>query len=596
MTSPITSKITRAMTYGLTAPLGTIMGQGGVTTPAFVSAIAPNISLALDFANNQAWAGGATVTPASLLTCARASPQDDYAVNAAGLLLPFAANVPRITSKGLLSELSRTNVCLWSRDLTNAAWVAVNTTVLKDQTGADGAANSGCSLTATLALGTVLQVITDASKARRVSAFVKRLVGTGTIQMTLDAGTTWTNITVTASYTQLTIPSQTLANPTVGFRIGTSGDSIAVDFIHCENGASVTSPIFTTTASVTRAADVITITDTTAKARALASKSVLFNLVFVNFVTQSIFLSFSNNSQLIDSVANTSLRIQPTSQSPAATAVIPSSQTLSSPLEVATSYDGTVQNIQINRSLSGMVASSAMTGSTGSTKVEIGCGNSVAQMNGYMSRMVFSAAPSNFNNLDLKANLIFPGDSLTDGQNASAQASNYPNVCVAALSGNRANYGVLNLGIRGQSADQFDTTNYDIQVAPMSITRYPKNIAVLWLGTNDIKNFAKDENQTYASIKNGWAKLRAKGFKIVAITCLPRNDAGFDVTRLAYNVLIKSDASLYDALADVAADANIGDLADTTNPTYYEAAGVHLTNAGYAIVAGIVGTAVAGLL
>lgn len=29
MTSPITSKMTRPMTYGLTAPLGTIMGQGG---------------------------------------------------------------------------------------------------------------------------------------------------------------------------------------------------------------------------------------------------------------------------------------------------------------------------------------------------------------------------------------------------------------------------------------------------------------------------------------------------------------------------------------------------------------------------------------
>jgi len=45
----------------------------------------------------------------------------------------------------------------------------------------------------------------------------------------------------------------------VGFRIVTSGDAIAVDFVQEETGAFITSPIATTTATVTRTADIITL-------------------------------------------------------------------------------------------------------------------------------------------------------------------------------------------------------------------------------------------------------------------------------------------------------------------------------------------------
>jgi hypothetical protein len=46
----------------------------------------------------------------------------------------------------------------------------------------------------------------------------------------------------------------------VGFRIVTSGDAIAVDYAQLENGAFSTSAIGTTTAAVTRSADVASIT------------------------------------------------------------------------------------------------------------------------------------------------------------------------------------------------------------------------------------------------------------------------------------------------------------------------------------------------
>lgn len=200
-------------------------------------------------------------------TFARAST--GWFADADGLLRKAAAAVPRCDFRDIdgdgdlelcyLHEMARTNVVLHNRDLTNAAWVKTNMTAAKDQTGSDGVANSASSILATAGNATVLQAITLASSARYQSAYVKRITGSGTIEMTMDNGATWTAITVTGAWTRVTIPTQTLANPTVGFRIVTSGDKIAVDFAQNENGTFATSPIDTTTVAVTREADQMTL-------------------------------------------------------------------------------------------------------------------------------------------------------------------------------------------------------------------------------------------------------------------------------------------------------------------------------------------------
>ncbi|NOT08944.1 MAG: hypothetical protein HOP28_12165 [Gemmatimonadales bacterium] len=166
-------------------------------------------------------------------------------------------------SLGLLLEPARTNVVLWNRDLTNAAWTKANCTAAKDQVGADGVVNAASRLTATAANATCLQAITLGSSARWLVARVRRLVGAGTIQMTMDNGATWTALAglMTAGFVRVGIPTQTLANPTVGFRIVTSGDSIAVDFVQNEGSAKFgTSDIPTTTAAVTRNRDALSAT------------------------------------------------------------------------------------------------------------------------------------------------------------------------------------------------------------------------------------------------------------------------------------------------------------------------------------------------
>lgn len=157
----------------------------------------------------------------------------------------------------LLLEDTRTNVVLWNRDMTNAAWVKTGMTAAKDQTGVDGLVNSASSLISTGINGTCAQSITLGSSVRCQGAWIRRLVGTGLVQMTTDGGTTWVTLTLTTAWQLFSIPTQTLANPSVGFRVHDMNDKIAVDFVQNENGVTPSSSIATTTVAVTRAADAL---------------------------------------------------------------------------------------------------------------------------------------------------------------------------------------------------------------------------------------------------------------------------------------------------------------------------------------------------
>ena len=161
---------------------------------------------------------------------------------------------------GYLAEGARTNLCLQARDLSNASWTKSSTTGAKDQVGIDGTASSASSLVATGANGTCKQSITLASASDTFSVFVKRITGTGEVDITIDGGTTWVAITGSinsSTYTRVNV-NQTVTNPSVGFRIVTSGDKIAVDMCQLEGSTTfASSPIPTTTVSVTRNGDVL---------------------------------------------------------------------------------------------------------------------------------------------------------------------------------------------------------------------------------------------------------------------------------------------------------------------------------------------------
>ena len=161
--------------------------------------------------------------------------------------------------RSTLLEAAITNIVLNNRDLTQSQWTKTSVTAARDQVGVDGLANNASSIVATAGNGTCLQTVTLASSFRRTSCFVKRITGSGTIQMTTD-NVTFTTITVTSAYTRVTIPSQTVTNPVIGFKIVTSGDKIAVDFVQSEvaqtSNDEPTSPIGVATTASTSGADV----------------------------------------------------------------------------------------------------------------------------------------------------------------------------------------------------------------------------------------------------------------------------------------------------------------------------------------------------
>ena len=164
---------------------------------------------------------------------------------------------------GASIEEQRINEALYSRDMTNVAWTASNITAAKDQTGIDGTATAASSLLATAGAGTVLQAITSTSSTRAYSAWVKRIVGTGAVSMTVDGGSTWTDVTAQITgvgpngYSRCVITQAAVTNPSIGFKLTTNADKIAVDFNQEEKGAFATSSIPTTTVAVTRNADAV---------------------------------------------------------------------------------------------------------------------------------------------------------------------------------------------------------------------------------------------------------------------------------------------------------------------------------------------------
>jgi len=143
---------------------------------------------------------------------------------------------PREETTGWLFEGISNNEAIHRRDFTNAAYVKTNLTALKDAIGHDGVANAASTLTSTAANGTAFQTVTKASAENTYSIDVRRKTGAGTIEISDDGGSTFTDITSSINsviYTRFQITT-TQANPEFGVRIVTSGDEVEVDYAQLE--------------------------------------------------------------------------------------------------------------------------------------------------------------------------------------------------------------------------------------------------------------------------------------------------------------------------------------------------------------------------
>jgi hypothetical protein len=172
----------------------------------------------------------------------------------------FEFNRSTLAPLGLLLEDARTNICLRSDSPGSASWTKTNVNGSSNsQTGLDGTSSFGAA-TATAGNGTILQTITVVNGSTYTfSIWLKRLVGTGNIQVTTDNGTTWNTLAVTSTLTEFT-QSQVASSTSmvVGLRIVTNADSVVFGGAQLELGAYATSPLSTAGTSTARNADLVT--------------------------------------------------------------------------------------------------------------------------------------------------------------------------------------------------------------------------------------------------------------------------------------------------------------------------------------------------
>lgn len=180
--------------------------------------------------------------------------------------------------------------------------------------------------------------------------------------------------------------------------------------------------------------------------------------------------------------------------------------------------------------------------------------------------------------------IVCDGNSLTRGYGAGG-ANSYPTQLKGLVS---TAYTVINRGVDSQTTDQMEA-DAAAQIDYWLDIFQNNSVLIGWEGTNDIQfgaSLATTQSRwnTYFSARAtaGWA---SNGCKLVACTVIPRVDstAPKNAIRDDFNAWLRTNYSTYAThLVDLAADSR---LQDTSNTTYFDADGVHLTAAGYAVVA-----------
>jgi lysophospholipase L1-like esterase len=211
------------------------------------------------------------------LTFARTSV--GYCTRSNYTLVQCAAGQPRImpgrpgAPLGILVEQDGANLVLQNSDLSQAVWTkSASMACVKNATDPANVASGASTCTASAATQTVTQALVRASAANSTSLYVKRVTGSGVVEVLDAAGayqpitasltTSWKRVVCTdaegcmgGNCIVVTSMCATSTNPSVGLRIQTSGDAVAVAKSQNEVARRASSPIDTLAASATRAYD-----------------------------------------------------------------------------------------------------------------------------------------------------------------------------------------------------------------------------------------------------------------------------------------------------------------------------------------------------
>lgn len=190
--------------------------------------------------------------------------------------------------------------------------------------------------------------------------------------------------------------------------------------------------------------------------------------------------------------------------------------------------------------------------------------------------------------------VVFDGDSLTLGY--AVDDDSYPAQVARAFC--ERGVRVTNVAVSGQTLEEM-AADAAAEVDPLYDATLALNVVCAWGGIND--HHAQVPAATvYRRLATYCQARRAAGWRVVVLTCLPASGAvggaPWEADRQWLNTTIRASwATFADAVADVAADARIGSAGAETNALYYLNDRLHLTGAGYGVVASVVAATLASL-
>ncbi|MER9829158.1 SGNH/GDSL hydrolase family protein [Mesorhizobium sp. M0134] len=191
--------------------------------------------------------------------------------------------------------------------------------------------------------------------------------------------------------------------------------------------------------------------------------------------------------------------------------------------------------------------------------------------------------------------VVCDGNSLTFGTNSTAGTGDYPYVLSGLLTADAKKNALKNTGIAGQTSQMMmNAADVDVWLGVRAVSG--KKVLLCWEILNDMRVNSVSAQDAINNLRAYcYARRQAGWEKIIVINQIPTGAGGYAGTWGAgspatVNALLASQyAQFADALVDLSGIAN---LQTPTNTTYFAADTIHLTDAGYALVAGAAKTVV----
>jgi lysophospholipase L1-like esterase len=185
-------------------------------------------------------------------------------------------------------------------------------------------------------------------------------------------------------------------------------------------------------------------------------------------------------------------------------------------------------------------------------------------------------------------NLVFDGDSISAGIGTSPGQGLDKLVAVAVGD----DVQLHNVAVGGRPVSECLHLYHQL-VTPLYDPASHHNVIAFHAGDNDIAQ-GRDGAQTYAAFTAYVAAAHQQGWKVVVTTELRHADFSpyLEGKLEDYNFKLKRNQAGADAVVDLDTDARLRDLSHRKDPALFTHDGIHPSDGGYAVLAGMLAPAV----